>query len=250
MKILFLGYKDNKIQNFLLNEGVKLLQTDKKITLEEIKDFNPDFIVSYGYSYIIKDKILSEYKNKIINLHISYLPWNRGAYPNIWSVIDNTPKGVTIHFIDEGVDTGDILFQKQIEFDEQETLFSSYCKLRQEIEDLFIDNWLKIKNFDFSPTKQDKTEGTFHLKKTSRKYFDSIGILDKWEMNIGELMKRSDEEIINEIQKIREKNNTHWMDIVKLSFRLSPVESREIFKKIKFCDEKINNLLKQLSENE
>ena len=62
--------------------------------------------------------------------------------------------------------------------------------------------------------------------------------------------KRDDENIINEIQEIRTKNNTHWMDIVKLAFRLSPKESREIFKNIKYCDYKINDLLKELSEND
>ena len=60
----------------------------------------------------------------------------------------------------------------------------------------------------------------------------------------------NDEEIINEIQKIRTKNNTHWMDVVKLAFRLSPKEAREIFKKIKYCDYKINELLKELADND
>ena len=38
-------------------------------------------------------------------MHISYLPFNRGAHPNYWSFKDNSPKGVTIHFIDNGIDT-------------------------------------------------------------------------------------------------------------------------------------------------
>lgn len=46
-----------------------------------------------------------------MNLHISYLPWNKGADPNFWSCIDGTPAGVTLHHIDAGVDTGDIIAQ-------------------------------------------------------------------------------------------------------------------------------------------
>ena len=63
-------------------------------------------------------------------------------------------------------------------------------------------------------------------------------------------MNRADEEIINDIQKIRELNNTHWMDIVKLAFRISPEESRSIFKKIKYCDQQVNELLKELADND
>jgi hypothetical protein len=63
-------------------------------------------------------------------------------------------------------------------------------------------------------------------------------------------MSKTDEEIINEVQKIREQNNTHWMDIVRLAFRVSPEESRVIFKKIKHCDYRVNELLKELAEND
>jgi hypothetical protein len=61
---------------------------------------------------------------------------------------------------------------------------------------------------------------------------------------------RTDEEIIEEIRIIREKNNTHWMDVVKLAFRVSPSESRTIFKQIKYCDFKVNELLKELADND
>ena len=67
-------------------------------------------------------------------MHISYLPYNRGFYLNFWSFIDNTKKGVTIHYIDEGIDTGDIIFQKEV-FSNEKT----YNKLKQEIEDFFIE---------------------------------------------------------------------------------------------------------------
>ena len=86
-------------------------------------------------------------KNNIINLHISLLPWNRGAYPNVWSFLEDTPKGVTIYIIDEGVDTGSILAQEEIYIDENiETLRSSYEKLHREIQALFREKWVEIKN--------------------------------------------------------------------------------------------------------
>jgi hypothetical protein len=78
---------------------------------------------------------------------------------------------------------------------------------------------------------------------------EKIGI-SCWNTKVGDLIMRSDEDIINDIQEIRAKNNTHWMDLVKLAFEVAPVDSRAIFKKIKFCDEKVNELLKELAEND
>jgi len=154
----------------------------------------PDIIVSYGYKHILGKDIVKSYENKILNLHISFLPWNRGMYPNVWSVIDDTPKGVTIHFIDKGIDTGDILFQREVKIDDTETLFTSYWKLRTDIENLFMENWNLIKTRKFSKIKQ-LSKGTFHLKKDSEKYFEELGILDfcsffNWDITIKELKDR------------------------------------------------------------
>lgn len=64
------------------------------------------------------------------------------------------------------------------------------------------------------------------------------------------LGKRTDLEIIDEIEQIRAKNNTHWMDAVRLCFELDPVQARVIFRNIKVCDARINELTKELAENE
>lgn len=59
----------------------------------------------------------------------------------------------------------------------------------------------------------------------------------------------TDLEIIDEIEKIRSNNNINWMNILRLSFRHSPEEAREIVSKINIDDTRISKLLKQLSEN-
>jgi|ETNvirenome_6_85_1030632.scaffolds.fasta_scaffold00032_40 folate-dependent phosphoribosylglycinamide formyltransferase PurN len=248
LEILFLGYNDSPILQFLSKEA-NVTQTTEKISLQEINNIDPDFIISYGYTHIIKKNVIEAYSEKIINLHISYLPWNKGMYPNIWSIIDDTPKGVTIHMMDDGIDTGDILFQEKVRINDDDTLSTSYWKLRASIESLFIRKWHLIKAGKFDRVKQ-VPDGTFHLKKTSEIYFKTLGIFNNWETTVKDLKSRSDEDIINEVQAIRAKNNTHWMDVVKLAFRVSPVEARDIFKKIKYCDFKINELLKELAENE
>ena len=121
-----------------------------------VKTLNPKVVISYNYKYLISREILEILpKNKFINLHISLLPWNRGAHPNVWSFIDDTPKGVSIHVIDEGIDTGDILIQKEVEiFESKHTLKTSYELLHREIQQLFKSNWKKIKNFELQPIPQ------------------------------------------------------------------------------------------------
>ncbi|MCD8568399.1 MAG: formyl transferase, partial [Geovibrio sp.] len=88
----------------------------ERIDLPLIEEIKPDLIISYSYRYIIGEDVISAMNGGIINLHISYLPWNKGADPNIWSFLENTPKGVTIHKIDEGLDTGEILVQEELVF--------------------------------------------------------------------------------------------------------------------------------------
>ena len=98
-KILFIGYNNkqteliSKIQ--LHKKNWSLEQTDKKIDLEVAKKF--DSIISFGYRHKITQDIIDNLKYPIINLHISFLPFNKGAHPNFWSFAENTPSGISIH---------------------------------------------------------------------------------------------------------------------------------------------------------
>lgn len=62
--------------------------------------------------------------------------------------------------------------------------------------------------------------------------------------------KRTDLDIIDDIEKIREKNNVNWMDILRLAFTHAPKEAKEIMGRVNNHDNKISDLLKELSENE
>ena len=61
-------------------------------------------------------------------------------------------------------------------------------------------------------------------------------------------MKKNYNKIINQIQKIRSKNNVNWMNILKLAFKLDTKNASKIMKKINYDDKKISRLLKQLSD--
>tara|TARA_Y100001973_G_C5208104_1_gene343176 strand:+ start:9547 stop:10284 length:738 start_codon:yes stop_codon:yes gene_type:complete len=243
MNILFLGYEENQIIDFLRQKNDVVICTDK-VDIDFVKKF--DYVISYGYLHIIKRDVIEACKNGIINLHISYLPFNRGFHPNFWSFVEDTKKGVTIHFIDEGIDTGDILFQKEVIFDLTEDTFEkTYYRLREEIEILFMENWDNIINQNYIVTKQDGT-GSFHLKKDINKF----NLINGWKTKIGEIMtKRTDLEIIDEVEQVRTKNNVNWMDILRLAFKHAPNDARKLMGKVNEYDGKISKLLTELSNN-
>ncbi len=175
MKILYLG-KPSRITHFL---GVDRIECG--ISAEYAKDF--DWLISYGYRHILKKEILDLFPDRAINLHISYLPWNRGADPNLWSFLEDTPKGVTIHYMDEGLDTGDIIYQQEVEMDEDDTLATSYQKLSDAIEGLFIEKWESILSGDCPRIPQG--QGSYH-RSSDKDIFGTIPL----DTSIGDLYGR------------------------------------------------------------
>jgi methionyl-tRNA formyltransferase len=180
MKILFLT--NNPGVSLPLFEWIKNKEGADNVVLYSEKlmasQFSTDepfcdieFVISYNYSHIIKQDVISLFPHRIINLHTSMLPWNKGTSSNIWSFLEGTPSGVTIHEIDAGIDSGDILLQREIVFDfKAETLKSSYEKSHELMRKLFCDNWDKIKKGLIKPKKQ---HGTIHFKKDSQ-MFDHV----------------------------------------------------------------------------
>ena len=146
MTILFLGPETSPLIAWLKAHESNVVHTDQKISDDYIRVNNVSFIVSFGYRHKISKLVLEAVSGRAVNLHISYLPWNRGADPNFWSFMEDTPKGVTVHFIDEGLDTGDIIGQRAVDFDlYAETLSTSYSRLHREVEGLFKELWSSIK---------------------------------------------------------------------------------------------------------
>ena len=168
MKVLLLGEKCSLINDFLLSSGHDTYIYTDKLSKDDTEGY--DFIISFGYRHIIRQEIIDLFPDKIINMHISLLPYNKGADPNLWSYLENSPKGVTIHKIDKGLDTGDIILQKEVQDDiENDTLKTSYDRLIQEIVKLFADNAENILNNKIKAHKQQGT-GSIHYLKDKEKY--------------------------------------------------------------------------------
>jgi methionyl-tRNA formyltransferase len=178
---LFLGYKKNQTSliNFLKKKNFRIKNYQKIPPLEMFKQ--SDFILSFGFRKIISENIIKKLKKPIFNIHLSYLPFNRGAHPNFWSFIENTPAGVSIHKIDKGIDTGNVILRKKIYFNTSLNKFSTFKKtynfLFLEAEKLFKKNFNKIYNKKYKKILSNH-KGTFHYKKDLPKW------LKNWDMNI------------------------------------------------------------------
>jgi methionyl-tRNA formyltransferase len=181
MKVLLLSPYAQMLHNALDVCGDKSCEPDH--------GFFPqvDFIVCFGYREIIREPTIRLYEDRIINIHISFLPWNRGADPNFWSWFDDTPKGVTIHRVDEGIDTGNIIVQQQVtKWHSGETLRSSWYYLMAHAKKLFQDNWINIRR-DGLPTRKADHVGSFHKAADKDQWFNQLA--SGWETPVKEVRK-------------------------------------------------------------
>ena len=176
MHILVLGPTSSPVSSVFQQNGYSLTEHSGPVDKIFLNKNSIDFAVSYKYRHVINRDIIDFLNGEIINLHISYLPWNRGADPNLWSFLEDSPKGVSIHYVDPGIDTGDLITQKQIFFDEyMHTLASTYEILNKEIIDLFVEYLDAIVTGNAPGIKQPEG-GTVHKLKDKEPY---LHLLDK-----------------------------------------------------------------------
>jgi methionyl-tRNA formyltransferase len=186
MNFLFLGPSDSSALDYLKSTEAGVVQTTDPIDAAFFDRRPVDFLVSHGYRHIIRPSVLDRFPRRAVNLHISYLPWNRGADPNLWSFIENTPKGVSIHYLDAGIDTGDIIAQRRVEFGSNETLRSSYARLQSEIAQLFALHWTQMRDGGCDAVRQ-AGPGTFHRSADREKVAHLL--TNGWDTPVAELEK-------------------------------------------------------------
>lgn len=187
MNILILGPERMALTTYFAADNDTVKVTAEKLNAEcELIQW-ADFLISYGYRHIIKSDILALFFQKAINLHISYLPWNRGSDPNLWSFLENTPKGVTIHYLDDGLDTGDIIAQKKVNHQPDDTLETSYNRLAEKIEQLFRQVWPEIRSGRLNAIPQ-QDGGTSHRKR-DRKRFEHL-LTKGWDTPVADLIDK------------------------------------------------------------
>ena len=130
--------------------------------IKKLEEMKPDAIVVVAFGQILPERILNLPKYGCFNVHASLLPHLRGAAPIQWSVIDGEKEsGVTIMFMEKGLDTGDMIAKTIVPLEEKETGGSLHDKLMIAGAKLLVETLPKIEQGDIVREKQDDSQSTY-----------------------------------------------------------------------------------------
>ena len=114
---------------------------------------------------MLKPELLELFSHGCVNLHAAYLPWNCGWHTNVWPILDGSPAGVTVHFIDPGIDTGDLIAQARVPLTPADTGGSLHRKLTLALISLFKCSWPAIVNGTNQRIPQNHALATSHRRR-------------------------------------------------------------------------------------
>ena len=151
------------IKKLALENNILVLQPEKiRKEYDEIVNLAPDLIVTCAYGQIIPEVILNLPRLGSINVHASLLPKLRGGSPLHHAIIDGYREtGVTIMYMDKGMDTGDIITQSEIDILKSDTVGTIHDKLSLLGSELLLKTLPSIINGTNSRIKQDDTLATY-----------------------------------------------------------------------------------------
>ena len=155
--------KFSPIKELAIKNNIEVFQPSKiRTDFERIKEINPDLIVTCAYGQILPKDLLEIPRLGCINVHASILPKYRGAAPIQWSLLNGDSKtGVSLMYMDEGMDTGDIIATNSINIDTNDNVGSLHDKLSILGANLLKDNLDNIINETCNRIKQEDNKATY-----------------------------------------------------------------------------------------
>lgn len=187
-KVIFSPVKQVAFDNDIL-----CLQPEKiRDILQDINVLEPDLIITCAYGQILPLEMLQIPRLGCINVHASLLPKLRGGAPIHHAIMDGFSKtGVTIMYMDKGMDTGDIISQREIPISNDDTAETLHDKLSVLGRDLLLETLPSILKGTNSRTTQDEAEATYgfnitredeHIdfSKTKRQIVNKVRGLNSW----------------------------------------------------------------------
>lgn len=153
------------VKEVALEHQIPVLQPQKvkeEAFLEEIRKLNPDIILVAAYGKLLPKALLELPRFGCINVHASLLPKYRGASPIQWAVLNGEEKsGVTIMYMTEALDAGDMIATEEVELSKEETAGSLHDKLAQIGGPLLLSAMEAIEAGNVKRTPQNEEEATY-----------------------------------------------------------------------------------------
>ena len=175
-------------------KGIKVLQPEKisndENVLSELKELNPDIIITAAYGQLVPESILEIPKYKCINVHGSLLPKLRGGAPIQYSILEDHGKtGITIMYMVKKLDAGDMISKVEVDILDSDNYESLHDKLSIAGRDLLKETLPNIFTENIAPEKQDDSLATFarnilredekiDWNKSAREIFNQVRALD------------------------------------------------------------------------
>jgi formyltransferase len=159
----FYSYKNNEMKEKYFNSEV-FKEINIKNELENIIE-NYNIVISLHCKQIFPKKLVNSVK--CINVHPGFNPYNRGWYPQVFSIVNKLDCGVTIHYIDEYLDHGRVLFQEKVKMYEWDTSLSLYNRIQEKEVELLKENLYDILTKDLKGI--EVTEGNLNTLKDFNK---------------------------------------------------------------------------------
>ena len=135
-------------------------------TLDEIRKLNPDIIFVLGLSQLLSSEFIGIPALGVIGSHPALLPENRGRHPLIWSLVKGADRGgITLFYIDEGMDTGDIVMQREFQIDITHTANDLYKKIKQLASEMLSELIPLLEKGEAPRIPQDNSKATYLRKR-------------------------------------------------------------------------------------
>jgi methionyl-tRNA formyltransferase len=161
----------------------------KEKALQLFRELDLDYMLCVHFPYVVPTEVLSTPRVGFLNLHPAYLPYNRGWHTASWAILEGTPIGATLHFMDQGIDTGDIVHQKKIDVSPGDTAHSLYVRLQKTELEVFKEAWPRLVARSYQRVPQNSTQATTRRRKEL--YCDQLQRIDLDEMvRAGNLIRR------------------------------------------------------------
>ena len=190
------------VKELALIHGLPVVQPEKMKApefLECLEEWNPDVIVVTAFGRILPKAILDVPRQGCVNVHGSLLPAYRGAAPIQWAIINGeTQTGITTMFMDEGMDTGDILLQEQVDIHVDETAGELAIRLAEIGGRLLVPTLEKLEAGSLTRIPQDhaqaslapiltKNEGCIDWTMSAKQIVNRVRGLSPWPGTFGSL---------------------------------------------------------------
>lgn len=133
--------------------------------VELLRELRLDWIVGIHFPYLVPQEVLDVPRRGMLNLHPALLPWNRGWHTPSWALLEGTPVGATLHFMDAGIDTGDVVHQRALVPGPGDTADSLYRRLKALEVEVFREAWPSVADGTFARTPQPAGTGSAHRRR-------------------------------------------------------------------------------------